>query len=534
MMPNVMKQMQEINDQTDKQLIKCIEEDTTSQEYFYKPPINQCMLNFINTDLEWEYRDHYLEDDMDTKVFAAPRFSAMLDMIVSCLIFLLISICCFIGFEIQVPWIVVFVISLILELLCVTPLILHICFPGKMSFESKFAQFLSNWYPRHFLGILIASIPVAAVYSNFSCVTFDKWSATQTYFCYLIITALMHYCNFTMYSMWMKSVLATIAGIILVILLGIGVCDTPSADIANMTTSLPVYSSMGLNTTVIEQLFHGKHALRYEAILDMLLILLLVWFLNREFEITYRLGFHGDVEAANDRMKMEDEKEQADWLLHNIIPEHVSNQLKLTSKYSRNHKHVGVIFACITNFDEMYDESFEGGLEFLRVLNELVADFEELLNLQKYKDVEKIKTISSTFMAASGLNVQSRAQNKADFAHLYALMEFSDDMLKVMERFNESIFNFDFILKIGYNTGEVTAGVIGTTKLLFDIWGDTVNVASRMYSTGCQWRIQVTADVAKQLSDMFEFEYRGVTFVKGKGDLETYLMVKKKDDAFWE
>ncbi|XP_064636296.1 adenylate cyclase type 9-like isoform X2 [Lineus longissimus] len=540
MMPSVVKQMQEMNDQTDKQLIKCIEEDTTSQEYFYKPPINQCTLNFINPDLEWEYRDHYLEDDMDTNIFAAPRFSAMLDMIVSLLIFVMISICCFIGFEIQISWIIVFVMSLILELLCVTPLILHICFPRVMNFESKFAQFLSNWYPRHFLGVLISSIPVAAVYSNFSCVMFTRWTITQSYFCYLIVTALMHYCNFTMYSMWMKSVLATVAGIILVILLGIGVCQlAPSADVqmlANFTTPLPVYSTVGsnLSDTVLEQLFHGQHALRFEAILDMLLILLLVWFLNREFEITYRLGFHGDVEAANDRMKMEDAKEQADWLLHNIIPEHVSEQLKLTSKYSRNHKHVGVIFACITNFDEMYDESFEGGLEFLRVLNELVADFEELLNLQKYKDVEKIKTISSTFMAASGLNEQSRAQNKMELAHLYALMEFSNDMLKVMERFNESIFNFDFILKIGYNTGEVTAGVIGTTKLLFDIWGDTVNVASRMYSTGCQWRIQVTKDVSQQLSDMFEFEYRGPVFVKGKGDLETFLMVKKKDDAHWE
>ena len=89
-------------------------------------------------------------------------------------------------------------------------------------------------------------------------------------------------------------------------------------------------------------------------------------------------------------------------------------------------------------------------------------------------------------------------------------------------------------MAIGYNYGEVTAGVIGTTKLLYDIWGDTVNVSSRMYSTGVHGKIQVTEDCAKKLESMFDFEFRGKIAVKGKGDLNTYVLVGKKPGAHWE
>ena len=282
------------------------------------------------------------------------------------------------------------------------------------------------------------------------------------------------------------------------------------------------------NVTLDSGIFHGKHQLRYEIILSMFLLLVLIWFLNREFEISYRLAFHGDIQAEEDKKKMQDEKEQADWLLHNIIPEHVSDVLKKTSQYCKNHEDVGVIFAKIVNFENFYDESFEGGKEYLRVLNELMGDFEDLFDDPKFKDVEKIKTIGACLMVASGLNPQLRKQNTDPKAHLYALLDFSVELLQKLEDFNAEIFNFNFEMAIGFNCGPVTAGVIGTTKLLYDIWGDTVNVASRMYSTGMTGRIQVTEDCAKKVDGQFEFEYRGQTFVKGKGDLSTYLLKGKK------
>ena len=96
-----------------------------------------------------------------------------------------------------------------------------------------------------------------------------------------------------------------------------------------------------------------------------------------------------------------------------------------------------------------------------------------------------------------------------------------------MKRFNEAILNFDFDLRMGFNFGPVTAGVIGTTKLFYDIWGDTVNVASRMDSTGEKDKIQVPEHVAIALKDKYKFELRGEIDVKGKSRMTTYYLQAK-------
>jgi len=93
-----------------------------------------------------------------------------------------------------------------------------------------------------------------------------------------------------------------------------------------------------------------------------------------------------------------------------------------------------------------------------------------------------------------------------------------------MHRFNEALLNFAFELRMGLNFGPVTAGVIGTTKLFYDIWGDTVNVASRMDSTGEKGQIQVPEHVALALKDKYQFERRGEIDVKGKSRMTTYFL----------
>lgn len=198
----------------------------------------------------------------------------------------------------------------------------------------------------------------------------------------------------------------------------------------------------------------------------------------------------------------------------------------MTQSYSKNHESVGVIFASIVNFSEFYEETYEGGKECYRVLNELIGDFDELLRKDEFKSVEKIKTIGATYMAASGLNVQQLAENDSDssHAHLRALFNFALEMMGVLEDFNKNMLGFGFKLRIGFNHGPLTAGVIGTTKLLYDIWGDTVNIASRMDSTGVECRVQVSEESHAVLSAMaLEFDYRGTVNVKGKGQMRTYL-----------
>jgi len=208
----------------------------------------------------------------------------------------------------------------------------------------------------------------------------------------------------------------------------------------------------------------------------------------------------------------------------------------VTQSYSKNHDSVGVIFASIVNFSEFYEESYEGGKECYRVLNELIGDFDELLRRPEFKSVEKIKTIGATYMAASGLNVQQLAENDDDdspHAHLRALFNFALEMMGVLDDFNKNMLGFGFKLRIGFNHGSLMAGVIGTTKLLYDIWGDTVNIASRMDSTGLECRVQVSEESHAKLSAMgLEFDYRGTVNVKGKGQMRTFLYPKSGESIY--
>ena len=131
------------------------------------------------------------------------------------------------------------------------------------------------------------------------------------------------------------------------------------------------------------------------------------------------MSFFGDVQARRDTEKMQVVRDQADWLLTNIIPQHAVESLKTNTKYSENHAQTAVLFASITNWNEMYEENFEGGREFLRVLNEVIADFDDLLERPEFSHVEKIKTIGATYMAASGLNPEKRRMALHPYEHLY-------------------------------------------------------------------------------------------------------------------
>lgn len=524
----------------DSEIVTCMRKDSQVEEYLYNPPINKCTLNFRDADTEKKYRDHYLDDKYhshQTSHLSRPRFSALIDAVVSFIYFLLISGCCFLlfsdgGQDFKIPWLVFFPIALVLEVAVMLPLIANVRMVSgggrQRSPLIRMCNIFLKWCPRHLTGAVISSLPVAAVYCNLS-------YPASVIFCLTIVVALLHYCNFTMLVSWLKSSLATVAGVLLICLVLVFSSETdpvPNTDISfNASSPSPTYAVTGNDTNTDPTTTQG--VLKYEIILNMFLLLALIWMLNREFDINYRLTFHGDMLAEEDKRKTQEEKDTADWLLHNIIPEHVASVMKETSGYCKNHNEVGVIFAKIVNYDDFYDESYEGGKEYLRVLNEMMGDFEDLFDDPRFKDVEKIKTIGACLMVASGLNPMTRCENKDPKAHLYALMEFAMELLNKLNDFNAEIFNFNFSMAIGYNSGPVTAGVIGTTKLLYDIWGDTVNVSSRMYSTGMPGKIQVTEECSKKIEDMFEFEYRGQTYVKGKGDLNTYLLTEKKENASW-
>lgn len=419
----------------------------------------------------------------------------------------------------------------------------------KPSCEDNFFEAISSWYPWHIcLGVLI-SLPVILIIVNFSLQSTERLSAFEYHYGFLIFVCIIHFCNFTQLNCWMRNVLATMAALAFVgiAIHQLGANSMRDALLSNrsaangtsdggpiVTLLLNATEAIYLNATGLvasttiaatatPNWFQVYHV---EIYMDLVLVLILVWFLNREFEIGYRLTFYGNAVANQDKSRVQMMKNQADMLLHNIIPKHVAEHLKNTAKYSENHRNVSIIFASIVNFNELYDESYLGGKEYLRVLNELIGDFDELLSRPEFRCVEKIKTIGSTFMAASGLDPLCRGTNNE---HIVALMNFAFAMQSVIASFNKDLLEFNLILRIGFNVGDVTAGVIGTSKLHYDIWGDSVNVASRMDSTGVAGRIQVGKACLSFLEDHFEYEARGKVYVKGKDHMEVFLINGRKE-----
>ncbi|XP_053654012.1 adenylate cyclase type 9 isoform X2 [Cherax quadricarinatus] len=513
----------QLRKQSDLQLIKCMQQAENHRQYIEAPPLSHTTLFFVDDELEKQYRQQAHKPRHDSPpTLVSTHFNTYFDILVSALVYIVVTISLFMLFQYTLGWLVLCLVST-----CWHLLLLVLCSSQVMRREntgtsSQIYAKLTRWHPWHICGASIICLPLAAVMSNFSCSLSDL-DGTKTFFCYLTFVSSIHLCNFTQLNCWMKNILATIGIVILLVLVSPSLCLQASHMNDNRNNST-LYSAGEMS----ESLAHFSYQ---ELVVASVLLVLLVWFLNREFEISYRLSFHGSVMAMKDKVQVQTMKNQADWLLNNIIPRHVADSIKTTAKYSENHKDVAVMFASIVNFNELYDEDYLGGKEYLRVLNELVADIDELLLRPEFKNIEKIKTIGSTYMAASGLDAKVRQSNTDAHQHIFELMEFALAMQKVIEDFNQDLIEFNLIIRIGLNFGDVTAGVIGTTKLYYDIWGDAVNIASRMDSTGVPGRIQVSNRCAVVLNRRYELERRGQVFVKGKDNMDVFLLKGRREDT---
>uniref|UniRef100_A0A8P4G6Z7 Adenylate cyclase type 7 n=1 Tax=Dicentrarchus labrax TaxID=13489 RepID=A0A8P4G6Z7_DICLA len=222
-------------------------------------------------------------------------------------------------------------------------------------------------------------------------------------------------------------------------------------------------------------------------------------------------------------------------LLENVLPAHVAalfvgENKKNEDLYYKSYDCVCVMFASVPDFKEFYTECDinKEGLECLRLLNEIIADFDELLSKPKFSGVEKIKTIGSTYMAAAGLSGTPGQENnqveERQQAQIGIMVEFAIALIGKLDGINRHSFN-SFRLRVGINHGPVIAGVIGARKPQYDIWGNTVNVASRMETTGELGKIQVTEETTAVLHKLgYSCECRGFINVKGKGELKTFFV----------
>lgn len=373
--------VQHLRKQSDLQLIRCVRDNARSQRsYLVKPPIRKFSLSFESEMMERTFRNkaHRYECDEETSTptytLATPKFNTFIDCFVLSVIFFMVAlslfllspsiytkeykiwVCCFVTFS----SLILFFLFLCGKQICRRP-------RKSRHFNSIFG-WASKYYPWNFFGSILISLPVASILINFALVDIKKFPTIQFYYGLLLFVCLIHFCNFIQLNCWSKNILALVSGTFFMI---IGYGHREQSKVINSGFHQAVLRNFTMQSS--ESDTHWFRNYEFELLLDLLLILILVFLLNREFEIGYRLSFYGNEVANQDKVRVQNMKNQADLLLHNIIPKHVAEELKNTAKYSKNHQDVGIIFASIVNFNEMYDESYLGGKEYLRVLNELIG-----------------------------------------------------------------------------------------------------------------------------------------------------------------
>ncbi|GAB4178813.1 MAG: hypothetical protein Fur006_11500 [Coleofasciculaceae cyanobacterium] len=212
------------------------------------------------------------------------------------------------------------------------------------------------------------------------------------------------------------------------------------------------------------------------------------------------------------------EREKVERLLLNILPASIAKRLEQDQEtIADSFEEATVLFADIVNFTNLSSEI--SPTELVNLLNEIFSRFDRLV--ERY-GLEKIKTIGDSYMIVGGLPLP-----RAD--HVEAVADFALAMQREIQEFN-SEKGQSFNMRIGINTGPVVAGVIGLKKFIYDLWGDTVNTASRMESHGIPGSIQVSSSTYERLKDKYVFQERGVIHVKGKGEMTTYLLSSRKMD----
>ncbi|MCK5517259.1 MAG: response regulator, partial [Desulfobulbaceae bacterium] len=211
-----------------------------------------------------------------------------------------------------------------------------------------------------------------------------------------------------------------------------------------------------------------------------------------------------------------DERNKSDKLLLNILPKPISDRLKNGEKTIADFfPEVTVLFCDIVEFTRL--SSIMEPDNIVMLLNKLFSMFDALV--EKF-DLEKIKTIGDAYMLVGGVPTP-----RSD--HAEAVADMAIEMCESVRLFNRDNPEIPISVRIGIHSGPVIAGVIGIRKFSYDLWGDTVNTASRMESCGIVDKIHVSHDTYQILKKSYSFHPRGTIIIKGKGKMKTYLLENK-------
>lgn len=532
------------NENNDK-IVELMEEQNVNFETYFDPKLQVLSLHYHDADLEASYRNHGqdLDDGSNagmaeiTLGFRITKLSYMIDTTVLFINYLLITIgsvvCLTSEGTLEQIWsslLAVVVFGLLVEILIVifvSAVFAPKLFPKKFS---NFACFIVNWYARSIVALFMIYYPMAIVCVSIAqCKTGFASVAglahVQMAF-FITILVLISSISFMDVSYLVKCIGGFLSGALAIGMI-VGVHMTlciESSKLLNHTDASFENPHGRITPTESPETYVMTYFTRHvapETMVLLLLVLILLMVVNRMSEVSVRLSFIARIEASARRRLARLRKAQAEWLLFNIIPNHVARELRKNGKYSRNHECVGVIFASIVNFREFQLKTPNSDEESLRVLNLIISEFDALLDREQFSSIEKIKTIGSTYMAASGLSLDSQGNS---VQHLLELVDFSEKLIEVLEHINTQMPGFVFRMRIGLNFGPLTAGVVGCQKMLFDIWGDTVNVASRMDSMGLVNRIHMPEACLTRLGPYVKHDANKVINVKGKGEMRTVFV----------
>lgn len=212
------------------------------------------------------------------------------------------------------------------------------------------------------------------------------------------------------------------------------------------------------------------------------------------------------------------EHAKSELLLKSILPASIADRLKkgevlIADRYSES----TILFCDIVNFTSLAKKMEPG--ELVQLLNKIVTAFDDL---SASYNLEKIKTIGDGYMVVSGL-----PERRTD--HALTLAKMALKMIETIDVINQTE-GMNLELKIGMHSGPVIGGVIGQSKFSFDLWGDTVNLASRLESYSLANKIQVSAQTYELIKDKFNLELRGEVAIRGYGEMSTYFLISEKTE----
>jgi class 3 adenylate cyclase len=242
------------------------------------------------------------------------------------------------------------------------------------------------------------------------------------------------------------------------------------------------------------------------AAISVMIYSLLWYFANEKNKL------RAQVDASHEEIRQE--RDRSEKLLLNILPPAIAERLKMNEvNIAQGHADVTVMFADIVGFTRMTEEL--SPVETVKILNDVFSIFDDIAD--KYR-VEKIKTIGDAYMAAAGLDAGAQIHCADAVAHMALEM-----LAKIDEYRKRTGERID--IRIGVGTGPVVAGVIGKRKFIYDMWGDTVNVAFRMASDAYSGAIQVDLMTQRRLQHRFRFDDMHEVDIKGKGRMQVFHLI---------